>query len=39
MTDDKAAIRFTAAAAVVHLSAIKQTRTRKQRETPEHQQP
>lgn len=39
MTDDKAAIRFTAAAAVVHLSAIKQTHTRKQRETSEHKQP
>lgn len=39
MTDDKAAIRFTAAAAVVHLSAIRQTHTRKQRETPEHKQP
>ena len=39
MTDDKTAIRFTAAAAVVHLSAIKQTHTRKPRETPEHKQP
>jgi HEAT repeat protein len=39
ITDDKAAIRFTAAAAVVHLSAIKQTHTRKQREIPEHKQP
>jgi HEAT repeat protein len=39
MTDDKAAVRFTAAAAVVHLSVIKQTHTRKMRETPEHKQP
>jgi HEAT repeat protein len=38
LTDDKAAIRFTAAAAVIHLSAIKQTHTRK-RQAPEHKQP
>jgi HEAT repeat protein len=39
MSDDKGAIKFTAAAAVIHLSAIKQAGTRKQRGTADHKQP
>jgi HEAT repeat protein len=39
LTDEKAAIRLTAAAAVIHLSAIQHAHTRKQRQTPEHKQP
>jgi HEAT repeat protein len=36
MSDDKRAIKFTAAAAVIHLSAVKQARARKPREAPDH---
>jgi HEAT repeat protein len=39
MSDEKGAIKFTAAAAVIHLTAIKQAGTRKQRRTPDHKQP
>ena len=39
MSDDKAAIKFTAAAAVIHLTAIKQAGARKQRVTLEHKRP
>jgi hypothetical protein len=39
MSDEKSAIKFTAAAAVIHLTAIKQAGTRKQRRTPDHKQP
>jgi HEAT repeat protein len=39
MSDDKGAIKFTAAAAVIHLSAIKQAGARKQRLPTDHKQP
>lgn len=39
LSDEKGAIRFTAAAAVIHLAAIKQAGTRKQRGIPDHKQP
>ena len=40
MSDEKGAIKFTAAAAVIHLSAIKEANTRKkQRGTLGHKQP
>jgi hypothetical protein len=39
LSDEKSAIKFTAAAAVIHLTAIKQTGTRKQRGTPGRKQP
>lgn len=39
MSDEKGAIKFTAAAAVVHLTAIKQAGARKQRRTLDHKQP
>jgi len=39
MSDEKGAIKFTAAAAVVHLTAIKQAGARKQRRTLDRKQP
>jgi hypothetical protein len=39
MSDEKGAIKFTAAAAVVHLTAIKKAGGRKQRRTLDHKQP
>ncbi len=39
LSDGKSAIKFTAAAAVIHLTAIKQTGTRKQRGTSGRKQP
>ncbi len=39
MSDEKSATKFTAAAAVIHLSAIKQAGTRKQRGATDHKQP
>ena len=39
LSNEKGAIKFTAAAAVIHLSAIKQAGTRKQRATRGHKQP
>jgi HEAT repeat protein len=39
LSDEKSAIKFTAAAAVIHLSAVKPARARKQRGGPEHRQP
>ncbi len=39
LSDDKSAIKFTAAAAVIHLTAIKQAGTRKQRGTADRKQP
>src|SRR6202158_6330518 len=39
LSDEKGAIRFTAAAAVIHLAAIKQAGTRKQLGISDHKQP
>jgi HEAT repeat protein len=39
LSDDKSAIKFTAAAAVIHLSAVKQAGARKQRRTPDRKRP
>jgi HEAT repeat protein len=39
MSDEKGAIKFTAAAAVIHLTAIKQAGARKQRRPLDHKQP
>ena len=39
VSDEKSAIKFTAAAAVIHLTAIKQAGLRKQRAVSGHKQP
>jgi len=39
LSDEKGAIKFTAAAAVIHLTAIKQARTAKRRVTLDHKRP